>query len=148
MLLLPISLTCVVSLTQLSLLEHGGDFVFPSQCCCCPLVHWSSAFHEQKPKDLFLFCPRAKIPGVPKALCIAMACTTKPLVPQSQPLEMLKDPYSCVTPTLDLPLLLSHSQRAGSWRRSKSNVKLSHYHSDNTDKGSYYSPSDKWSNCT
>lgn len=51
-----------------------------------------------------------KIPGVPKALCIAMACTTKSLVPQSQPLEMLMDSYSCVTLTLDLPFLLSHSQ--------------------------------------
>lgn len=48
-----------------------------------------------------------KIPGVPKATHGLVACKTNSLVTQSQSLEMLIDPYSYVTLTLDLPLLLS-----------------------------------------
>lgn len=58
-----------------------------------------------------------EIPAVSKTLPVLLACTTISWVTQSQPLEMFMDPYSYVTLTLDLPLLLSHSQTAVFWGR-------------------------------
>lgn len=91
-----------------------------SQCCCCHLVHGSSAFHEQRSKNLFLFCPQAKNSRCPKGSVYCNGLHKK-AIGYSKPMEMLMDPCSCVTPTLDMPLLLSHSQRTGFWR---SNVTL------------------------
>lgn len=100
----------------------GGDFVLPSVCCCCHLVHWSSAFHEQRPKDLFLFCPWAKNSRCPKGSVYCNGLHNK-VIGYSKPAtgEAYESLELCDT-TLDLPLLLSHSQRVGSWRGRESKV--------------------------
>lgn len=125
MLLLLISSTYSVSLTHLSVLEHVVvTLYFPHSAAATTL--YIEAVHSMTRSLKTSFCSvhGQKTPGVPKAACIATACTTKSLVTQSQPLEMFMDPYSCVTLTLDLPLFLSHSQRSGSWRANESNGML------------------------
>lgn len=124
MLLLPIPLTYSVSLTHLSVLEHVVVTLYFPHSAAAAATLYIEAVPSMTRSLKTSFYPWAKPPGVPKAVCIASACTTKSLVTQSQPLEMLMDPYSCVTLTLDLPLFVSQSQRTGSWRANESSGTL------------------------
>lgn len=62
----------------------GGDFVLPHSAAAATLYMEAVPSMSRDLKTSFCSVHRQKIPGVPKALCIAMACTKKPLVTQSQ----------------------------------------------------------------
>lgn len=108
MLLLPVSLTYSVSLTHLSILEHVVvTLYFPHSAAAA--TSYIKAVPSMSLKTSFCSVHGQRIPGVPKALCIATACTTKSLLLKASHWRCLWIPIALwhdlrpATPFISLP---------------------------------------------
>ena len=118
MLLLPVLLTYLFSLMHLNALQNVVVTLYFTCSAAAVLLYIGTVSpSEQRPEDLFLFQPWAKISRCPKGHVCFGGLHNKFIGYTSQPLEMLMDPYSYVTLTLDLPLFYLGSQTAGSLGR-------------------------------